>query len=395
MNPIAILGAGITGLTAAFRLQQQGIPVVVFEAAPRVGGVIHSQRQNGYLAEFGPNTILETSPKISRVIRDAGLVGRQQYSDETAANRYLVRSRRTIPMPGSLFGFLRTPLFSAATKLALFREPFRPRWDNRFEESIAQFVQRRLGQEFLDYAIDALVAGIYAGDPKRLSVMHGFPKLYALEQRYGSLIKGQIFGAGERRRRGEVSKQDAKKISFDEGLQVLPDTLQERLSSAVRLATRVTRLERLAAGWRVGFEPAGGAPATLEATAVLLAAPAYRLAELGFEAGPGLALAPLSAIEYPPVATVVLGFRRQDVAHPLDGFGMLIPGIEPFRILGTLFSSSLFPNRAPAGHVTLTSYVGGRRHPEIDLADAPPRHDQLVVLRWISNFHFLERGAST
>lgn len=368
MKSVAIIGAGITGLTAAFRLKQKQIPVTVYETSPRVGGVIQSVRAKGFLAEFGPNTLLETSPKIREIIREAGLEPRMLYSDERAHNRYLVRNRQTVAMPSSLPGFLRTPLFSIGAKCRLFREPFVRRWDNRSEESVSGFVMRRLGREFLDYAIDALVAGIYAGDPDRLSVKHGFPKLYALEQRYGSLIKGQILGARERRERAEVSKQDAKKISFDEGLQVLPDALHQHLASDVRLNTSVSIVARNSTGWKI-VSRAQHQDRSEEHSAVVFTLPAYRLAELKLEASRSISLRLLGKITYPPVASVVLGFRRPDVEHPLDGFGMLIPKVERFNILGTLFSSSLFPNRAPEGSVTLTSYVGGMRNPRQALSD--------------------------
>jgi oxygen-dependent protoporphyrinogen oxidase len=356
------LGGGITGLTAAFRLAQKGLPVTLYEATDRVGGVLRSVRQEGYLAEFGPNTILETSPKISALIQDAGLASRRWYSEPNANNRYIVRGGRPLPVPSSPGDFFRSPLFSIKARLRLLAEPIYWRAPANREESLADFVVRRIGREFLDYAINPLVAGIYAGDPARLSVKHAFPKIHALEQRYGSLILGQILGAKERKKRGEVSKQEAKKVSFDEGLQVLTDTLHARLGDAVHLNSPVTAVRETAEGWRVSVGP--NAPPALHA-ALLYAAPTYHLAELPLTTLRKRSWSPLAKMHYPPVASVVLGFRREHVAHRLDGFGMLIPAVEGFSILGTLFSSSLFPNRAPAGHVTLTSYLGGVRAPHL------------------------------
>src|SRR4051812_18357805 len=152
-------------------------------------------------------------------------------------------------MPGSPLGFFTTKLFTAKAKFAVLREPFVPPRRDGKEESIAEFVTRRLGQEFLDHAIDALVAGVYAGDPRKLSVQQAFPKLSQLEAKYGSLIKGQILGGRERKKRGEVAKDRARKFSFDDGLQVLPDTLAERLGDAMRLNTSVMKLTQHAEGW--------------------------------------------------------------------------------------------------------------------------------------------------
>ena len=375
MKPVAIIGAGITGLTAAFYLKRKGCPVAVYESGNRAGGVIRSVRQDGYLAEFGPNTILETSPAIGALVCDAGLQSRRLDPDPRASNRYVVRYRRPIAMPESPVGFLTSNLFTLSAKVALLREPFVARRSDDTEESIAQFVTRRLGREFLDQAIDALVAGVYAGDPARLSVPQAFPKLAELERRYGSLILGQIFGARERRKRGEVAKDRAPKFSFDDGLQVLPDTLRKHLGEAVHFGSDVTRLAQSEDGWVVESSEAGR-DSRSQHSAVLYAGTAFRLANLKVDSTVPLDLTPLTEIRYPPVASVVLGFRRQDVAHPLDGFGMLIPRVEGFKILGTIFSSSLFPNRAPAGHVVLTSYVGGERYPE--LASLPA--DQLYEI---------------
>ena len=203
---VAIIGGGITGLTAAFYLKRAGVPVTLYESAGRVGGVIQSLRRDGWLAEFGPNTLLETSPKIGQLVRDAGLQARRLDPDPAASARYVVRYQRPIEMPATQLGFLTTKLFTLRAKLALIREPFRPARRDGVEESIAQFVERRLCREFLEQAIDALVAGIYAGDPYKLSVQQAFPKLAALEEKYGSMIKGQFFGARERKRTGEISK---------------------------------------------------------------------------------------------------------------------------------------------------------------------------------------------
>ncbi len=409
MKSIAIIGAGITGLTAAFYLKRKGVPVTVYEAGERAGGVIQSSRQNGFLAESGPNTILETSPKISELIRDLNLEARRIYPSPDAKNRYVVRDKKPVAMPSSQAEFLTTKLFSARAKFALAREPFAPPRRDGVEESVAEFVLRRLNQEFLDRAVDPLIAGIYAGDPYKLSVKHAFPKLLEAEQKYGSLLKGQFFGAREQKKSGEVSRRDAKMFSFDEGLQVLTDALASQLGDVLKLNTPVTKLLQTKDGWSVEFSE-GRVPRVpnpenevedswnsslrneTEHGAVIYCGTAHRLAELeiifggaalprSLEIGAAQQRRPTEAfseIRHPPVASVVMGFHREEVGHPLDGFGMLIPKIENFKILGTIFSSSLFPNRAPQGHVLLTSYIGGERSPE--LAFLP--QEELFNLVW-------------
>jgi protoporphyrinogen/coproporphyrinogen III oxidase len=364
MKSVAIIGAGITGLTAAFYLKRRGANVTVYEASARTGGVIQSARQNGFLAESGPNTILETSPKISELICDLNLESRRIYPSPEAKNRYVVRDKKPIAMPSSQAEFLTTKLFSARAKFALAREPFVPPRRDGVEESVAEFVLRRLNQEFLDRAIDPLIAGIYAGDPHKLSVKHAFPKLREAEQKHGSLLKGQLFGGSEQKS-GEISRRNARMLSFDDGLQVLTDALAAQLGDSLKLNSPVAKLTQVENGWRIstsnrqtGFD------------AIIFCGTAHKLAELKIESPAPFDFSAFSEIRHPPIASVVLGFRRDDVAHPLDGFGMLIPKIEGFKILGTIFSSSLFPNRAPENFVALTSYIGGERQPE--LASLPP-----------------------
>ena len=352
------------------------------------GGVIQSSRQNGFLVEAGPNTILETSPKISELIRDLNLESRRIYPSPDAKNRYVVRDKKPVAMPSSQAEFLTTKLFSARAKFALAREPFVPPRRDGVEESVAEFVLRRLNQEFLDRAVDPLVAGIYAGDPYKLSVRHAFPKLLEAEQKHGSLLKGQLFGGGEQKA-GEVSRRDARMFSFDEGLQVLTDALAMQLGDSLKLNTQVIELLQTKDGWRVS-----ASNGETEHSAVIYCGTAFKLAELKIEIGRAGSPLPadgahgvtrptaeidfsvFSEIRHPPVTSVVLGFRREDVTHLLDGFGMLIPKVENFKILGTIFSSSLFPNRAPENFIALTNYIGGERQPE--LASLPP--EKLVEL---------------
>ena len=179
MTRVAIIGGGITGLVAAFELKRHGVPFVLFEASDRVGGVIRTVRENGFLAEDGPNTLLETSPKITELIRALGIEPRRRYANPRNSKRFIVRGGRPRALPASPPQFFTNGFFSWSAKLALFKEPFIKASPPDVEESLAQFVSRRLGQEFLDYAINPFVAGVYAGDPERLSVKHAFGKLHA------------------------------------------------------------------------------------------------------------------------------------------------------------------------------------------------------------------------
>ena len=371
MKPVAIIGGGITGLTAAFRLQQKNIPFTLYEAADRVGGVIKTLRENGYLSEFGPSAILETSPKITALISDLGLDEHRRNSNRDSNKNYIIRNGMPMRVPHSIASFATTPLFSMLAKLRLAAEPFIPVAKSSGDESVADFVVRRVGREFLEYAINPLVSGIYAGDPARLSVRHAFPKLREVEEKYGSLIAGQFLGARERKNREEISKQDANKVSFENGLQVFTDRLHQRLGQSIKLRSCVTRVGRTSEGWSI-TTLTDGSPETHEHSALLLAAPAHKLATIRFETYQRLSLALLGEIEHPAISVVVLGFRREDVKNPLDGYGFLVPKAEDLSILGTTYTSSVFPNRAPAGHVCLTSFIGGCRSPE--LAPRDPDH---------------------
>lgn len=368
---VLVVGAGLSGLTVAFRLVRQGRQVELLEAAARPGGVIGSRRRDGVLIEEGPNSALDTSPLIGELLRDAGIEAERLDASSIADRRYILRGGALTAMPTSPPAFLRTPLFSWSTKLGLLREPFIARSAPDSEESVAAFVRRRLGQEFLDYAIEPFVAGIYAGDPELLSVRAAFPRLFALEQTYGGLIRGLILGARERKRNAEKAKNTAKSFSFRTGMQALTDALARGIGpERIRCGVSVGTVRKEADGSFTVAAEDSGQRFVRTARAVVLAVPAYEAARLAAPIAP-IAATALNDIAYPPVASVVSAFRRDDVEHPLDGFGFLAPKIERPLVLGTLFSSSMFSGRAPEGIVALTSFVGGRRNPELAEVDPP------------------------
>jgi len=358
---IAVVGGGITGLTAAWRLHAQGHAVTVFEQSDRLGGAVSTTINDGWLIENGPNSLLE-SPPFDALVAELGLEAECRYAAPAAKNRYLVRGGRLVPVPMAPHKLLATPLFSLRTKLGLFAEPFFRARVRPADVSLATFVRDHLGQEIVDYAINPLVAGIYAGDPEMLSTKFAFPKLWEIEQTHGSLIRGQIAAMKARRARGE--KPAARIVSFARGLQTLPTALAARLpAGAVRSRAAVISLSP-GKPWKLVSRREGLA-ATEEFDAVVLALPAAALAQLSLGTSGERPLAALEQIDYPPVASLFLGFRREQVTHPLDGFGALVPEIEHRSVLGVLFSSTLFAGRAPAAHVALTVYLGGTRQPEL------------------------------
>ena len=364
---VVIVGGGISGLTTAFWLKQGGANVTILERDHIPGGTMHTLREGGWLVEAGPNSALETTPVFKEMFAVLGIKDEHRYADPASNKRYILRNGRLHQLPMSASLFFRSRLWSVPGKLRLLKEPFVGRADR--EETVAEFVERRLGREFLDYAINPFVAGVFAGNPEQLSVRTAFPKLYALEGKYGGLVKGMIGGARERKKRAEVAKDRAQMFSFASGMQVFPDALARYLGMAVQCDCEVTRL-MIRKGGAESLPPfsveytLGGKSSVLDADGLVMAVPAYAAASLLESHVPVLA-AQMRAVYYPPVAEVFLGYRADQCAQPLDGFGYLIPAKERRQILGTIWSSSLFPGRAPEGHIGLTTFVGGSRQPDL------------------------------
>jgi oxygen-dependent protoporphyrinogen oxidase len=358
IKSIAILGGGVTGLTAAYRLTQRGHRVRVFESSGRMGGAIRSERVGEWLAEAGPNTILTGEPALTALIDELGLAGERVGANPAAKNRYIVRRGRPIAAPLSPPALVSSSLFSLGAKLRVFSELLaRPRV-RLADLSLEEFIRDHFGPEIVDYALNPFVTGVYAGNPKKLSARYAFPKLWETEQKHGSLLRGQRTAAKQNpNRRAEI-------ISFRLGLQTLTDAIARRLSPDMFAFD--ARVEALVPGstWSLVWND-GATTHTEKFDAVIAALPAPALATLRFGTLGERPLASLDTIEHPPVSTLFLGYRRDQVRHPLDGFGLLVPAVEKRAFLGVLFSSSLFPGRAPADHVALTVIVGGTRQPEL------------------------------
>lgn len=369
---VVVIGAGISGLSVTHWAKKAGLSVRVLEHDQDVGGTIKTIHEDGFLVETGPNSALETTPLIHELVTDLGLQQEFIYANPVSQKRYILRKGQLLTLPMSPGSFFRTPLFSTRAKLRLLKEPFIGKATE--EESVAEFVSRRLGSEFLDYAVDPFVSGIYAGRPESLSVQAAFPKLYALEEQYGGLIRGMIRGRGERATRQEKAKDRARSFSFFSGMQKLPRSIAARLDSSLLRKANCTEIsvleatERAGRIYRVECDQSGRLSA-IHARAIVLAVPAYIAANLTRPLSQQVSQT-LSSIRYAPVSSVFLGYRREDVGHPLDGFGFLVPKKEGRLILGCLWSSSTFPRRAPNGMVAVTVFVGGDRQPELtELSD--------------------------
>lgn len=380
-SPIVIIGGGVTGLTAAHRLVRKGHNVRLLEASPRLGGLIRSERDGEWLIEYGPNSLLDNKPVVSALLTELGLSNDRQYSQAAAKKRFLVSRGQAVAAPTSPFGALSTPLLSFPGKLRVLGDLFRRRRLRDTDLSLADFCADHFGAEFVRRLLDPLISGIYAGDPTQLSARHAFPILWEAEQTHGSIIRGLIGAARAHRAAQQADapadqpktrRQRARIYSFPEGLETIPRALAATLPpGSVQLNSQVTRLVPPSAPdqpWQVEYQtPANkdphAPPSTLSASAVVLALPAAALASLLIDNTHPLSI--FENLEYPAVASLFLGYKRSQIRHPLDGFGMLAPSGERRNLLGILFSSSLFPGRAPDDHVALTVLVGGTRHPDI------------------------------
>ena len=363
-----IIGGGVTGLALSLDLARQGRSVTLVEAEEAPGGNVNSVTEDEWQVELGPNTLL-CKPSLYRLIDSLGLVDEIIFPPTASKKRYVVSDGQPVPLPSGALSAVTHSLLGFKAWCHLFSEPFRK--PAAHEETLAAFVERRLGPRVLEHFVDPFVSGVYAGDPQRLSAQAAMPRLHRMEQQHGSLLRGGIAAMGSARAQRRQERSDGfpdhwrgSLVSFPRGLETLTQAMADEFAHypEARLVTgsRVASIRREEDRWQAIDQN----NQSFRGHEMVLATPAPISAKLLQHVDTDLHAA-LDEIAYPPLAAVALGYPSDAISHPLDGFGMLIPGREKRQTLGALFSSTLFPARAPQGHALLTCFIGGRRNPGV------------------------------
>src|ERR1700687_2365070 len=357
--PAIVVGAGISGLICAYALHKAGVDAQVLEASPRAGGVIASEGRDEFLLELGPQSFSGTIV-LRSLCKELGIED-QLVQAPADAPRYVLIDGKLKVVPLSSASILTSSLLSGKTKWTIARDALGTTHAPQQDESIAAFVRRKFGEEPLDRLVAPFVSGIYAGDPERISLRAAFPQVYEAEKSAASIIRGMMRAAKSRK----GPRERPTLLSFRNGNDTLVRALAQKMGSRLRLDAEVlgiaARRDAESVRFEVRFREAGSDQITV-AERLVLATPANVAGALLRDVN--AAFEPvLGGIEYAPVAVVSLGYSRQDVGHSLDGFGFLVPRSSNLRVLGSVWNSSLFPERAPAGRVLLTSFVGGATDP--------------------------------
>jgi oxygen-dependent protoporphyrinogen oxidase len=357
---VLVVGAGISGLVCAYSLRKAGIDAQLLEASVHPGGVIRSERRDGYLLELGPQSFSGTPP-LAELCRSIGIEN-ELVEAPPRAPRFLLFDGQLKQAPLSPPAFFTSSLFRAATKWSVLRDVLGTSSPPDADESVAAFTRRKFTAELLDKLVGPFVSGIYAGDPEKLSLRAAFPQLFEAERTAGSIVRGMMRAAKSPR----GPKQRPTLQTFRDGNETLVKALAATLGAALRTETSATEIRRTNGGGSAKYEvtlTVKGSTELIAADNIVLATPTDVAATLLHSLHGEISRA-LAAVEYAPIAVVSLGYRMSDVAHSLDGFGFLVPCSEGLRTLGTVWNSSLFPGRAPNGQTLLTSFIGGATDPQ-------------------------------
>ena len=359
--PAVVIGAGISGLACAYRLQHAGIPARLFDAGTRPGGVIQTLESDGFRFELGPQSFLSSEPLLKLI--DAIALKDRLLEAHPKAPRYILMGGKLICVPLSPPALLNTSLLGARSKWRIYTEMAQTSHPVEDDESIAAFTRRKFGDEVLNKLVAPFVSGVYAGDPERLSLRSAFPKVHELEVTYGSVLRGAM------KSREKTATSPPGLCSFRDGMEALPRALGASLGDLLLTETSVVALRRGEANGKPLFEidiTRNNRSETIAACGVILATPTGTASPdfAGTSRSNRFGTAQLFAqIEYAPVAVVAAGYRLNQIQQPVNGFGFLVPRSEALRVLGTVFSSSLFPGRSPEGMACLTSFAGGATDP--------------------------------
>ncbi len=350
-----ILGAGPAGLAVAHAMLRTGAKVKVLEPSSRIGGSIRTHREDGWIVETGPNTLQLEGSEDEALLATYGLGEVTQSADMLAARRYIFARGQLHGLGPSPLTILTSKLLSWRGKLRLLSEPFRAKGGHP-GETVVEFATRRFGPEAAAMLMDPIVSGVHAGDPARLVMANCFPRIHAMEQDHGSVLNGL--------RRGPKTKRTV--VGFPGGMQELAEAMASRIPAEdLRLRAVTTSLRRDARGWNVAWRGADGSEDGVTAKHLIVTAPFWNWGSLPFDETVTPYLRDWETSKVPPVTVIARGYAREDVPHPLDGFGYLTPGGEGRDVLGCLFPSSVLPGRAPEGHVLVCCFIGGDRRPEL------------------------------
>ncbi|MCA8960789.1 MAG: protoporphyrinogen oxidase [Planctomycetes bacterium] len=350
---VLVIGGGITGLAAAARLQSQGRDWLLVEASGKLGGKIETERRSDYLLEWGPHSIVSTGTALFDFADALGVGDAIVGAKPEAKRRYVSWKGGLAPLPAGPGGLLRTPLLSFRDKLRIFKEPF-VRSRGGPEESAFDFVARRFGRRLAEHFLAPFVSGIYAGDAERLEMASAFPKIARLEREHGSVLKGMKHLASDRGGRPRGT------FGFREGMATIVLAAARHLGDRARTRSTVRTIARgSGGGFRVDVDLAGRSE-TLDVKRILVTTPAREAAALLADIAPEIA-AELRSIVYPPVGLLEIGVRESDLPRALDGFGFLALPSERLPFLGCIWSSTVFPGRAPEGRALLSVFLGGAR----------------------------------
>ncbi|PRQ54205.1 putative protoporphyrinogen oxidase [Rosa chinensis] len=385
---VAVVGAGVSGLAAAYKLKSHGFDVTVLEAEGRAGGKLRSVSCNGLVWDEGANTMTESEAEVQTLLDNLGLREKQQFPI-SQNKRYVARNGSPVLLPTNPIELIKSNFLSTKSKFQILLEPYL--WkkkrvsDDHTRETVGGFFQRHFGKEVVDYLIDPFVAGTSAGDPESLSMPHSFPELWNIEKRYGSVIAGAIQSKlSSRKEKGRETKGSVEKgkrqrgsFSFQGGMQTLTDTLCKQLGKhELKLNSKVLSLSYSHDGnttsenWSVSC--AANNDKHLQSSsvdAIILTAPLCSIKEMKISRrGTIFPLDFLPEVTYMPLSVIITSFKKENVKRPLEGFGVLVPSKEQengLKTLGTLFSSMMFPDRAPSDQYLYTTFVGGSRNKEL------------------------------